>query len=1373
MEAKMSKTYSNPSNISVEGSLLPADLLHRIINADSTLEGLRPTDYHLGSNERLGEAATRAWTRLLGLWPRFKESIAKLPLEATGTTETRERWLLYLFQELGYGRLQTPGTIEVDDKSYRISHKATEPVAIHLVSCKWDLDRRNAREKSSPHGLMQECINRSPHHLWGFLSNGYKLRILRDNLSLTRTSYIEFDLQAIMDGNAYSDFFLLYLLCHQSRVEVEKDENGRELPPDTCWLEKWYNTSIKEGVRALDDLRNSVKSAIEALAAGFLAHPANTTLKAKLRSGELDKQSYYHQVLMLVYRLLFIFVAEDRDLLIPEAVPENVKQTYNKYYATHRIRELAYKQRGSSHTDLWQQVEILFKGLAEGNATLGLPALGSFLFRPSFTPDLTSCHISNNHVLRAFLHLCYIKKDKVFQLINYRNLGHEELGSVYEALLEMRPDIDVNSGIFKLNIVSGSDRKTTGSYYTPSSLINQLLDTALKPVLNSALKGKKDIEAQQEAILNLKICDPACGSGHFLIAAAHRLAKRLAAIRSGEEEPAPSDTNRALREVIGNCIYGVDLNPMAVELCKVSLWMEALEPGKPLTFLDHHIQCGNSLLGCTPELLREGIPDKAFEPITGDDKQYCLKYKKRNAAERKGIIDIFSGDGKPWEHLGNHTHYMINLNKMDDDSLESLQRKEAAYAQMVSSSAYLNSKFIYDAWCAAFVWIKAPSDTLPYPITQQLLDNIDHNPYSVNPAIRAEVMRLAEQYRFFHWHIAFPEVFPYLEGKPAANFGFDCVLGNPPWELNELKEREWFAGKDDEIADAKGKKRSELMANLNNNNPALYKEYLDALRHYHATSLLYNQDSGLYSLCGKGKINYYSIFAELNLKLLSKRGYCGCIVPSGIATDNSTKDFFQEIVKTGSLASLYNFENSKPHFPEVDRRFEFCLLTLKSNYIAFNSGYEPADFVFYAYDIEDLKDAERHFQLSAKEIALINPNTGNCPIFRCKQDAELTKYIYNRVPILINENDTEHGNPWSMSCRQGLFNTSIEADILRTKVQLEEDGFILEGNLFVKDEQCYLPLFESKMIHHFNHRFGDFTDLPADSRSTKLPDIPLSRLRCANYEPLPRDWVEESLVLGKVPHDRKYLLGFRKVTGSTNERTVLGTVMPWGAAGDGQTICFSDRKANELCQFVASMSSFACDFVSRFKVGGINLNIYIFKQLAVPPPEIYTHEDNRTIGEHIIACALELFYTSYSIRPFARDCAYDGPPFIWDEERRFELRCELDAIFFHLYLGDLIEWQAGASDALLAYLPTPRQAIEYIMSTFPIVKRKDEKEYGEYRTLRRILEIYDDMMQCLADGREYRSHLNPPPGPPCDAQGNYLPVAQWDRNNWPSHIHKE
>jgi hypothetical protein len=280
-------------------------------------------------------------------------------------------------------------------------------------------------------------------------------------------------------------------------------------------------------------------------------------------------------------------------------------------------------------------------GAADGIPALGLPALGSFLWSPAATPDLDTARIANQALLAAVRSVAFVEDqaEKVLRPVDYRNLGSEELGAVYESLLEQHPIVNADAGTFTLNTAAGNERKTTGSYYTPTSLITELLNSAVDPVLAEAASKPNP----EEALLNLRAIDPAIGSGHFMIATAHRIAKRLAAVRTGDDEPSPDATRTALRDVIGRCIYGIDLNPMAVELCKVSLWMESMEPGKPLGFLDHRIVRGNGLLGATPELLEAGVPDDAFKPLTGDDKTVINGMKQRNKQTRAGQESLFGG----------------------------------------------------------------------------------------------------------------------------------------------------------------------------------------------------------------------------------------------------------------------------------------------------------------------------------------------------------------------------------------------------------------------------------------------------------------------------------------------------------------------------------------------------------------------------------------------------------------------------------------------------------------------------------------------------------------------------------------------------------
>jgi N-6 DNA Methylase len=509
------------TTIRTEGALLPPDLLQRIADGDRELAGLTPDAYHLAANERLGEAVTRAWNRLVGAWTGFGDAVAKLPETDLATSVTRERWLLILFQELGYGRLPTARAVELDGKSYAVSH-AWESVPVHLVGARVPLDRRTAgvagAAGQSPHGLLQELLNRSEERLWGFVSNGLALRVLRDNSSLTRQAYVEFDLEAMMEGEVYSDFVVLWLLCHQSRVEAEQ--------PELSWLERWSKIAAERGTRALEGLRVGVEEAIAAFGFGFLAHPANSSLRDALRSGELSTDDYYRQLLRLVYRLLFLFVAEDRELLLAPEASQAMRERYERFFSTQRLRRLAERRRGGKHADLYDGLRLVMGKLGEdeGCAELGLPPLGSFLWSERAAPNLDGAQLANKHLLDALRALSFIEERGTRRAVDYKNLGSEELGSVYESLLELHPELNVDAPRFELRVAAGHERKTSGSYYTPTSLISVLLDSALDPVLDEAERT----EDPERAFLGLKVCDPACGSGHFLVAAAHRIAKRLA-----------------------------------------------------------------------------------------------------------------------------------------------------------------------------------------------------------------------------------------------------------------------------------------------------------------------------------------------------------------------------------------------------------------------------------------------------------------------------------------------------------------------------------------------------------------------------------------------------------------------------------------------------------------------------------------------------------------------------------------------------------------------------------------------------------------------------------------------------------------------------
>ena len=489
----------NPfTTVQTSGLLLPVDLLAHIVDADPSLPGLSAETYHLNAGERLNEAAARAWNTCVGNWKAFRETSGRLPASDQGTTLTRDKWLLPLFRELGYGWLQAnKKSIEIDEKPYPVSHQWQSHVPIHLVSFKHDVDRRTpgatGAAQRSPYSLVQEFLNRSAQHRWGFVSNGHKLVVLQDNVSLVRASNVEFDLEAMFEDEVYSDFFLLFLLCHQSRVEILAEDR-----PEECWLEKWSKQAEDQGTRAREKLRLGVERAIQALGAGFRTTRGNTALNEALRTGTLSTRDFYRELLRLVYRLLLLLVAEekrlgeDQNLLHPPDSSSEARRRYAQYYSLGRIRRLATQRRGTAHADLYESLKVLFEKLRTGYAPLAIPGLGSFLLSNETTPHLDPASLGNEHLLEAIRHLCFTEDVSgrggfVLRPVDFGNLGSEELGSVYESLLELHPRIDTDEGPFTLAVAAGHERKTTGSYYTPTSLINCLLDSALDPVVAEAL----------------------------------------------------------------------------------------------------------------------------------------------------------------------------------------------------------------------------------------------------------------------------------------------------------------------------------------------------------------------------------------------------------------------------------------------------------------------------------------------------------------------------------------------------------------------------------------------------------------------------------------------------------------------------------------------------------------------------------------------------------------------------------------------------------------------------------------------------------------------------------------------------------------------
>ena len=1337
----MARLVRRPADIgfaalSIEGGLIAPDQVRAIANVQPDQK--TAAEYGCPKGTGLRDEITRYFRIAQAHWTTF----ARIQHPTSRQTAAFVRDLLE--QAFGYA-LTGPHTYVRDDRRFAIAWEGRggrvpivvapppEPGASKGVGKAADGFARALPEfgdgeggriqRRSPMVLLQDWLNASPDTLWGLVFAGDRVRLLRDNASLTRPAWIEADLGAIFRDEMFADFTALWLLIHASRFGSEG------AAPTDCALERWREAGQRTGTSARDRLRANVEEALTLLGQGLLE--ANAPLRQRLDSGALSLSDLFGQMLRLVYRLIFLAVAEDRDLLHPPATARAVRELYGSNYGFGWLRERSARRRAHDHHhDAWEAVKVVFRALERGEPQLGLPALGG-LFDRLLTPDLDGARLPNRAFLGAAFKLAWLIEDGRRVRINWRDMATEELGSVYEGLLELVPvrtDEGRAFGFANAAESKGNARKTSGSYYTPDSLVQCLLDSALNPVLDRA-----EAEGGANGILDLRVIDPACGSGHFLLGAARRMATRVAQLRN----PDAPDYNAAMRDVVRDCIHGVDRNPMAVELARVALWIESVEPGKPLGFLDANVQCGDSLLGIFDlAALDEGIPDDAYKPLTGDDKETARYYAKRNRAEREGqgTLDFVGGSGAlPPARLATT---MADLRHLPEDSLAQIAEKRRRRESWKADPRLFALERACDLYVAAFLLPKtggvpASTGAARVPTTAHVRTLTQGG--QVAGRLFADAVDVAREAGAFHWPLAFPDVM-------IGRGGFDVVLGNPPWEVVQLGEEEYFASRLPEIAALKGATRKRAIEALANTNPDVFTQFQADKRAFDAVNE-FARSSGRFDLTARGKVNTYGLFAEHFLTMLNPQGAAGMIVPTGIATDATTAPFFGHLVSNQRLASLFDFENSAPLFQSVHRSFKFALLT-------YGSSVPAAAFAFFLTDPAQLDDERRRFTLSPSQIAAINPNTKTAPVFRARRDAELTAQIYARVPVLIEEAAGDVGNPWGIEFRQGLFNMTSDSGLFRTAEQLAQAGFRREGTDWVRDgavagaqrppqgvlplaggrdglhldlstgsaagaQARYVPLYEAKMIHQFDHRWATYDGI--DSR-----DVTEGEKRDCGFEPDPRYWVPQGEVQDRLASkgwSRQWLMGWRDITNATNSRTIIANAIPDFAVGDKFLLMMPDQESRLCACMIGNLNALVHDYIARQKVGGTSVKYFTIQQFPVLPPTAYTEGDLAFIVPRV----LELTYTSQSMAPFARDLGHDGPPFAWDEDRRARLRAELDAWYALAY---------GLGRDELRYILDPRDVMgpDYPSETFRVLQKNELARHGEYRTRRLVLEAYDQLV---------------------------------------------
>ncbi|MBI5762745.1 MAG: N-6 DNA methylase [Planctomycetes bacterium] len=575
------------------------------------------------------------------------------------------------------------------------------------------------------------------------------------------------------------------------------------------------------------------------------------------------------------------------------------------------------------------------------------------------------------------------------------------------------------------------------------------------------------------------------------------------------------------------------------------------------------------------------------------------------------------------------------------------------------------------------------------------------------------------------WAKTFPTIFG--KGGPG---GFDCVIGNPPWERVKVQEREFFSLTDPMTAQAvSAADRKKRIAAMPTANAELHASYLAALDRAQKTldyARLPASKGGRYPLTGKGDVNLYMLFAELARTIVAPAGMVGILVPSGIATDDTTKEFFNDLMDRKALVSLYDFENKEGHFEDVHRSFKFTALIFGGG----DNQTEQADFVFFARDVDEVADSnkQRHIALTAADMKLLNPNTKTCPIFRTRRDAALTREIYKRVPILFDENRKTGGNPWGIKFFTMFHQTNDAEHFAEAKVW-KKKKYTLNGNVYVHGKKRALPLYEAKMVQAFDHRAASVLVEEENwvRQGQKAETTPVEHQN-PEFAVVPRWWVAEDVVektMQGQPGNKPWFMGFKDITSPTNERTMIASFIPRAAVTNKFVLTLTDAEPRRSCCLLGNFDSFAFDYVTRQKIGSITLNFFIVEQLPTLPPDTYADKcpwSKRETLEHWISeRVLKLSCTAEDMIPLAKACEFKGSRgdgvHIWKEQERAQLRAELDAAFFVLY-------------------GIERPDAEYMLSTFtntgyipPDERTKDGPAWQRGSTGELILETYDSLME--------------------------------------------
>ena len=1229
---------------------------------------------------------------------------------------------------------------------------------------------------------------------WGILTNGGVWRLYDQKTRPRATAFYEADLEALLNTDDEDGLRAFHLLFRRAAFV-------RRPGAAATFLE----TALAEGRRYEERVAQS-------LAGVVFERVFPRLLQALADATDQPMPQIREAALIFLYRLLFVLYAEDRGLLpVSDAAYDDygLRKRVRDDVAARKARNDTFSSAASSYYD---HLSTLFRLIDRGDPSIGLPPYNGGLFAEDAAELLNQVRLPDDVIADVVYDLSHTQTDGQPGYVNYRDMSVQQLGSIYERLLEQEPVRDAEGKVrIRPNPYA---RKDSGSFYTPQDLVDLIVEQTLKPLVEERLaafearagelrsdrRPRADRRAElarldpAEAVLDLKVLDPAMGSGHFLVSAVDFLTDyiadlieyapavadwldgddayhsplldRVAAIRADILQRAAESkwvvneaqlTDQAIirRLVLKRCIYGVDKNPLTVELAKVSLWLHSFTVGAPLSFLDHHLRRGDSLIGlrvadANEELRRLHVPMFVASALQGVENaaqgmrqieqlsdadvaevhqsESLFKAVESATADLRGFLDTLGG--LRWLTAGMRVRQRAIFESPLTETLAanptqafpllthghatpvipaSTTPSSVGAASQTRPSSAQTSPPAHPIHGEPVLSLaegppRSPSEGRVEPQSQQ-----HPSPREPDPAFRerwTEARSAADEQSFLHWEAAFPGVWRrWQDATPEG--GFDAVIGNPPWDRIKLQEVEWFATRDPELARAPtAAARRDGIRRLRDLDDPLAHAFDQAKARADRLGQVVRA-SGHYPLLGGGDINLYSLFVERSLRLVKPGGLVGLLTPSGIYADKTAARFFKSVSTTGRVAGIYDFENKKVFFKDIHASFKFCALIVGGSKRTFSE----TRCAFFLHDTATIADPDRAFTLTPDDFARVNPNTGTAPIFRTRRDADLTRRIYQDHPVLVDRSGDVEQRAWPVRYFT-MFHMTNDSHLFRTAAQLEDEGFYpVQGNHWKRGKSLCLPLYEGKMVQAFDHRAASVVVNPENlNRPAQPRETTLDEHADPNWLPDPQFWVGEDSF--DWPWPLEWALGFKEITAPTNRRTVIASLFPKAAFGNKTPIFLpvigepeETAAAYKDCAVLlaANLNSMAFDFVARQKVHGQTLNLYILEQLPLIAPDAY----RRRFGDHTAADlvrdhVLRLTYTAHDMAPFARDLGHHGPPFPWDDEDRRHLRARLDACYFHLY---------GLS----------RDDAAYILDTFPIIQRQDEAEFSHYRTKSLIL----------------------------------------------------